>query len=409
MLILCGGAIAGPKSTAAMSRVPAYVYLLQKTDLYAAPSASSKPFAALSAGQFVKVVGADTGTNRDFDWEYDIQWLKVETWIGDKWIRLDAETMTSGKYEAEDRTLTLIAAETLYDRPDGRLASDRTIEPQMIHVTAAFEFQPVHFTDAMSLIMMSGEKWYRADTADGPQWLRNPKAPELVQEKPFLGTVKLTGPETAYPYPFAIQDQAESAEPQVVQSLARWTAGIGPGEVHWLKIRLPQGDRWIVPQHPVWTDYRVLNEKLELKTDAKTYSEPMLAPTKIITETYPFPAGNPQVGKEPLKAGSYEAFEASEDWVHIHTPDRGDVWVNPQQALLERPVGTVPTAEKVQLTQTDEYYDYPNSPFRVHAKGFYKPQTVTAFEKWTAPDGTVWYRFHGLGADEWVKRPGVKK
>ena len=100
-----------------------------------------------------------------------------------------------------------------------------------------------------------------------------------------------------------------------------------------------------------------------------------------------------------LAPGTYEAFEISGEWKHIRLPQGGEVWVNPARALLERPEGIVKTNEKVELKKESTTYRYPLTGEVAHSKGFYKPQTVQAFEKWMAPDGTAWYHFHGYGLD----------
>lgn len=382
LLTLFTGVGAVPGQAGAMAKETPHVYLLARTDLYNKPDPKAKPVASLAPGQFVSVVGSDLGEERG--WEDQIEWLQIKTWIGNKWIKADAERLTSGSYQKLDQTLTLLAPESpLYDQPDSRYSSNRTMKPQMLRASASFEYYPIHFESGISLIMSLGNTWYRVDTPHGAKWLLNPAAPEVVKETPLTGTFKLTGQEKAYPYPFQIEGAAQTIEPQAVQALAEWTDGVGPGEVHWLKVRLPEGDRWITPSHPVWTDYKVIDETIVLLTDARYYSGPAVDLHDKST------AANPDVSKDLLKAGSYEAFEAAGEWVHIRTKDHGDVWVNPELALLERPVGTVPTDEEIELAKSDEYYAYPNSPDRVHPKGFYKPQTVKAFEKWTAEDGTV--------------------
>ena len=73
-----------------------------------------------------------------------------------------------------------------------------------------------------------------------------------------------------------------------------------------------------------------------------------------------------------------------------------------KRALQERPVGIVPTNEHIKLTKDSRYYLFPLTGEETHPKGYYKPQTVQAFEKWRAEDGWVFYRIHGNGVDEWV-------
>lgn len=116
----------------------------------------------------------------------------------------------------------------------------------------------------------------------GPVWLLNPAAPELVHPMPYSGLVKLTGKELAYPYPCFVEENAVAIEPQVVPAMAEWVSGIGPNEIYWLKVRLSEGDRWISPSHPVWMDYKEMKETITLPTDAKFFSEPFVIPDGVM-------------------------------------------------------------------------------------------------------------------------------
>ncbi|UJF36064.1 hypothetical protein [Paenibacillus hexagrammi] len=147
------------------------------------------------------------------------------------------------------------------------------------------------------------------------------------------------------------------------------------------------GERWIQPASPILTDYREVKEPVQLQTETRYFQVPQLS----------FDENN------WLKPGSYDAFEASGDWVHINT-EHGQVWVNAARALLERPLGIVAVDETITLTEDTETFRYPLTGELSHIKGFYSPQSVQAYEKWISDTGDIWYHFHGFGGDEWMKK-----
>jgi hypothetical protein len=155
----------------------------------------------------------------------------------------------------------------------------------------------------------------------------------------------------------------------------------------WLKVQTTQGERWVVPHNPTLRDYRELQDtSVQLQSTTRYFDQPNMN----------------MDSKNWLDPGIYEAFEVAGDWMHINTV-HGKVWVNPKRALLERPIGIIQTDEKIALTSDTITFRYPLTGELAHLQGYYAPQTVQAYEKWTSETGEVWYHFHGFGVDEWVK------
>lgn len=357
-----------------------HAVIIKTTKLYNDTSGKGKSVGALSPLQTLQVVGTDP----EKVWIEPVKWLKVKTWLGDKWIKAN-NIIINGKFVKTDRQVTSVYKVQLYDKPDWNATSNNWVTPQKLRVTGQITYGPTSFDTAMSVLNSSGT-WYRVSTWLGDKWILDPSLLEDVAETPITFTIKLTGEENTYPYPYIVESKAQKIDPQAVRVIATWENGFGPWSMFWYKADFPDGPRWILPANPVIPDYSVVDEMVVLPTETRYFASPQLNWHE----------------HNWLAAGNYEAFETSGEWKHIRTPE-GEVWVNPARALLERPEGIVKTNEKIELTKETTTYRYPFTGEEAHAKGFYKPQTVQALEKWIAPDGTVWYRFKGnYELDEWV-------
>ncbi|BFT72433.1 hypothetical protein [Paenibacillus sp. P36] len=361
---------------------PSNITILKDTVMYDDYTHPDIAVGVLSGPQGVTVVEVDQ------DWKQDEQvaakWYLVETWMGNKWIKA-GDSVVNGKYSEEQREITTIFEIPLYDRPG--YFNGSKITPQKLHTTGNIAFSPTGGVNATSFIAQGNGQWYMIDTWLGEKWILNPDILENVKEEPLSYDMKLTGEETVYPVPFIVVKSGERITPQVVLVLAKWDDRRGPWGSLWYKIRLQQGIRWVALEHDVLPSLRVTNELVELPTETRYFD-------------------NPQInidGKEWLNAGAYKATEASGDWYHIET-GIGLKWVNPLRGLQERPIGIVQTNETVELTKDTETYAYPQTGELYHLRGFFSPQTVTAYEKWISGTGEVWYHFRNwTGGNEWVR------
>lgn len=394
IIVILAGLLFMPKPAGAISILPAQLYLLKDTPIYNNPWKSAKPAGVLTASQIVTVVSSNLIPFEERAMEEDISWFKIKTWLGDKWVEADIAGLLGGSLDKKVKTLTTVFSVPLYDRPDTRYPTNKSVAPQKLQVTKAFHYTNWSFTNASSFIMGGTGSWYQIDTWLGKKWIKDPDALENVIPTPVSYTIKLTGQETSYPNPFVIEASGEEVEPQAVQVSAEWIAGSGPNEVFWIRVTLPEGERWLSPKNPIIKDYRELDEVISLPTKTRYYSASIIEVENVYTYN------GSTAWMEP---GKYEAFEASGDWKHIRTKEHGEVWVNPKRALLEQPEGIISIDEKLSLTKSDTYYYFPLTGEQSHAKGFYSPQTVKVYERWISPDGSVWYHF-GSGNGEWFKR-----
>jgi hypothetical protein len=379
--------VSGGTGTVSADTLPIFkhVYLLDEVQLYDAPDERRPAGGALAPGQVVTVVTTDAG---EFFGARIPQWYQIETWIGRKWIQAQ-EAMFTGTYRKENRTATMVGEAVLYDKP-GASPTVYRIAPQQVRITASFIYNTPAPANATALLS-SYQYWYEIETWLGRKWIHEPSLLEDVDARPVSYTVFLTGKETVYPWPFAVPSAAETLEPQqAVRVTGEWQDGFGPWQTEWLRVQLPQGERWIAPVHPVWKDYRTMNETITLLTETRYFAQPGAS----LEET-----------SDWLPPGDYEAFEATGAYVHIRTETHGDVWVNPSRALLERPLGIVAVDEVIQLSEDSRYYRFPAAGEISHPRGFYAPQTVRAFERWDNEEGQRFYHFHSYAGDEWVLVP----
>ncbi|WP_240421740.1 hypothetical protein [Paenibacillus periandrae] len=376
-----------PHSAGAVINVkPQYITIVADTELYKDYNKPKEALASLGPLQSVKVVDVDREWRADEP--VDITWYLIETtWLGNMWIRADDRVM-NGLLQEEKRSITTIFDTALYDQPN-TLPNGLKLAPQKLQSDASITYSQLRGTNAMSF-MGGGGSWYRIHTWLGDKWLLKPTLVEDIHETPISFDLKLEAAETAYPYPYHIEEDAEPLLPQTLPIVGTWdTHGfLGPSGELWYKFQLPQGDRWVAPRNQAVISYKPIQETVRLPVQTRYFEKPTLDNSMIYW----------------LQPGEYEAFEASgEHWKHVKTP-QGDKWVNPERALLERPIGIVPTDEELQLTLGDQTFDHPIEEKTAHAKGFYSPQPVHAFEKWDAGQGGVWYHFIGLNGNEWVKR-----
>ncbi len=358
--------------------------IIGETNLYAQEGGGGRPLGSISPYQSVKLApGAPFNL---FDERKPEEWLKVRTWLGDRWVR-DDERVLYGTYEERKKTLTLIGTERLFDRPDVETDTGQSLAPQEIMTTAELRYGPKYVIKSPRAHVQGGI-WYQVETTwMGPKWIHSPALMEDVHAEAVDYDLKLTGAEIAYEVPYE-EGKGEALEQGVVHALAKWQySPYAFTVITWYKVRLPQGERWIKPKNEVLEDYKALNEPVKLTTKTRYFEERM-------------PSYDRNVWLEP---GIYKAVQNVGDWTQVETP-AGLKWVNLKRALLERPEGIVPIEETVKLTAETQTYRFPSTGEMAHLKGFFAPQEVQAFEKWTSPEGAGWYHIKTFSGTEWVKQ-----
>ncbi|WP_163857299.1 hypothetical protein [Paenibacillus elgii] len=358
--------------------------IIGETDLYAREGGGGRSLGSISPYQ--NVLLAPGAPFNLFDERKPEEWLKVRTWLGDRWIR-DDERVLYGTYEERKKTHTLIGTTRLFDRPDVETDTGQSLAPQEIVTIAELRYGPKYVIKSPRAHVQSGI-WYQVETTwMGPKWIHSPALMENVYAKSVDYDLKLTGAETAYEVPYE-EGKGETLEPGVVHALAKWQySPYAFTVITWYKVQLPQGERWIKPKNEVLEDYKALNETVKLTTKTRYFEERM-------------PSYDRNVWLEP---GAYKAVQNVGEWTQLETP-AGLKWVNLKRALLERPEGIVPIEEAVKLTAETQTYRFPATGEMAHLKGFFSPQEVQAFEKWTSPEGAVWYHIKTFSGTEWVKQ-----
>lgn len=363
--------------------VPATVFtIIGETEVYTKEGGGGRPMGRIAPYQSVTLA-----PDGPFDW-YDERpqdpWLKVSTWLGSQWIR-DDDRVLYGEFKEQTQTLTLIGTTRLFSRPDYGAATGESLAPQQVVSTASIGYAPKYITNTLSAMAQSGT-WYRIETSwRGPVWIANPALMEEVKAEVVDYDVLLTGQESAYPLPYA-EGEGDKLEAGIVRASARWEDRAIPFAAKlWYKVKLPQGERWIQPEHESLENYRGEQKPIELKTKTRYFEEPNLTYDRT----------------RWLEPGTYPVVESFGDWMRIETPD-GAKWIYPKRVLMERPEGILPVQETIRISGRTQTYYFPHNAEPCHTEGFFAPQEVQAFEKWTSPEGVVWYHITTFSGEEWV-------
>ncbi|PYI50513.1 hypothetical protein [Paenibacillus flagellatus] len=378
----------GAERVEAGSTISKSVVVVRSAELYPSPEKTGQPLGVVSGIQQVDV---DWG-----DWEEDGRkpekfpqrgdWIRVKTWLGPAWIE-DGAGVLYGGYDEERGEAHLLNTVELYNTPVEGDAVGAWIAPQKLKVTGTISFQPKDSGSARQFAALSGE-WLRIETWLGDKWIYKPALMEKMNRKEQSYALKLTGEAKAYPLPH-VEGPGETIPAGVVHVTASAWEGRDMGSPHWYEIEWNGEKRWIPLGDDAWIQYRTLKRPIRLTEATDVHEKPRYG-----------------VGGAELPPGTYEAIEATGPWVHVKTAD-GTAWVDMERALLRQRERAVWIEEDVKLSEKTESYYYPQTGDVYHAKGFFSPQTVKSFERWTAEDGEVWYHIQTAGGAEWVNEDGV--
>ncbi|MCY9661596.1 hypothetical protein P5G65_07225 [Paenibacillus chondroitinus] len=222
--------------------------IIQETNLYAKDDQSSRPLGAIAPYQNVQL--APGAPFSFYDKRNPEEWLKVQTWLGDRWIQ-DDDNVLYGTYEERKSTLKLLNTASLFNEPNINTETTQKLAPQKISSTAKIQYGPKYVINAMSATGQSGT-WYQIDTWLGPKWIIKPALMEDVHAEPVDYQLKLMGTETTYSVPYEQEGEGEVLEAGTVHAIAKWQHAPLPANViTWYKISLPQGERWVNPKNDV--------------------------------------------------------------------------------------------------------------------------------------------------------------
>gem|GEM_PF-1931062 len=352
-------------------------------DDYTRPGTSVGAVGALQTLTVKEVVNSNTGAR-------SAAWYLVGTWLGDKWLRGD-ERVVWGTYEPQEQKLTTRSELPLYGQWNG--PAEGSISMQQVR-----SIGHLHYCSMSGSLLEPppecGNDAYLVETWAGPKWLMNPPLVEDLPEEAYTAEFTILEQVPFFDQPasadFNLPFTLDYVQPSKVQVTARKVLN---ENVIWYKIRLPEGDKWILPMGRTLDNVQPVSATIQLPTGARLCENPNL-------ECF--------FSNESAGPGAYEAAEQWNDWYLIRT-DRGMKWVNPPEALRERPLGIQPANEQVQLLATTTTYRTPDTKgVAGHLAGFFAPQYVDAFEKWTSPSGEQWYRVHTSETQEWVREQDVQ-
>ncbi|MGG1517295.1 hypothetical protein ABE504_17925 [Paenibacillus oryzisoli] len=148
------------------------------------------------------------------------------------------------------------------------------------------------------------------------------------------------------------------------------------------------GDMWLVSNPHMLTDMEVLNQAMDLPTET-LYMEDYDTANRLQRPS----------DAQFIPPQHVVAFEKTQNGVyHVRTKDDSTFWINPDYA---QPVGAEPFEQKVTLSKETVLHLFPTMSFPTF--GILTPQTVTAFERWIAPNHQHWYHIRTWAGDMWVQ------
>ncbi|MBP1964502.1 hypothetical protein [Paenibacillus aceris] len=191
----------------------AYVVILKPTNLYNNPELEGRTSVVISPQTLH--VNARSG-----------DYFRIDTWLGQQWIRRNAEMLL--EVEKKEEMLELPSITAVFEQPDASSPQVTELSSQIVH---SFE---------------RAGNWYHIDTWLGPKWV-NPKIAQPEKPVASVETVKISKSAQLYRYPSFEAKSLGTLAPQNVKIYER-----SGGWVHihsdWV------GDAWLYPM-PLAKDY----------------------------------------------------------------------------------------------------------------------------------------------------------
>jgi hypothetical protein len=319
------------------------------------------------------------------------EFIRVKTWMGEKWIE-DDNKITAGGYWETESDITIVNEMVMYDHPNISVFMDESSQvllPQKVHVTAKYQYlyKGAHTARAM----LEAPMWYRISTDEfGEKWIENPFVPEDVKEQLSDMIIKFKGNELLYDYPFVGSGKGVLASPGIRQLVSRTSIRAGVQSTYWYKVQMDDGTfKWALDypadNRPL-TQFDLSNEKITLRTATRYFD--------IDGESGP-------TLQNWLQPGDYVADKVNNEWARIETPYGWKI-VNLERAPFERPQGIIEAREIVKLTPETLTYYFPSIGQVCHVAGTFTSQDAPSFEKWVSPEGVNWYHISTYSGIVWV-------
>ncbi|NRF94104.1 hypothetical protein HQN89_24590 [Paenibacillus frigoriresistens] len=276
--------------------------------------------------------------------------------------------------------ITLFEQTPLYSTPDDSLNPIVELSPQDV-VTTDVE-------QAWYAKQRGDKVWIRIKTTwAGDLWMHL-DSDKIGVIKPIDTNIALLWSAALYTQPSLSTMTDAVLAPQTVhanaifESPVSYLANSYRIETSWL------GDMWIVSNPHILTDMEVINQDMDLQTDT-LYMEDYDTANRL---------QRPSDAKliPPQKVFALEKTQYGT--YHVQSQDGDTFWINPDYA---QPFGAEKTNESLDLKVETILHLFPTMPFPTF--GVLTPQKVTAFEKWTDPQGKRWYHIHTWAGDMWVQ------
>ncbi|WP_426446332.1 hypothetical protein ACP26L_21865 [Paenibacillus sp. S-38] len=283
--VLFGGGAPLPRAQAAVESTLSLPFSIQLTDpstaVYLEPGGS--PLFAL-APQFVKVIGAEDGWERKLIYgERAEAWFRIETYAGERWIRVQNPVLDDYVYE----TILLTGNEKLYDSPLGSGKSAGTLGAQAVRA--------IHEENgAFRILSYNGYKWicpvHRVIRGLGPHSV-NESSINLSTRTPFFKEPDAGGPVQGWLTPQFLR---------TYESYGDWFLADTWKGTYWVHWQI--GDPW---------DLRQEETKLALRQKTAVYEHPDHRARKL----------------GELSPQTVDVLERGSGWHHIRSSWLGDAWI----------------------------------------------------------------------------------
>ncbi|MUG69474.1 hypothetical protein [Paenibacillus validus] len=277
-LLLLGAGVRQQEAEASFP-YPSEVALKTETQVYEAPNERAVSDLRLSP-QTVYIRGVEDSRGTD-----GVTWYLVNTWRGDKWIRLRDEDF-AGQEQLAATHIALLAETPLYDRPDSGGRTRITLSPQTVPALA-----------------IAGS-FYKIDTWLGEKWIRI-TGDLLLDVRTEEESLALTGVTPVFDRPDADSRVVAELTPQEV---AAYESAGG-----WYHIPTWLGPKWVNPRIALPAKADDVSRTIGLTQETKLYRYPSF-------ESKPLGIVAPQQVKVVGQAGN---------WVRIQSDWLGDVWLYP--------------------------------------------------------------------------------
>jgi hypothetical protein len=226
-------------------------------------------------------------------------WYRIETWLGDKWLRNPA-LLENVKEEPADFDLKLTGEETAYPIPFRVDTSAESIGPQIVKAVAQWDDRKGPW----------GSVWYKIRLPQGERWVA-PAHRALPNIRVIDEQVNLPTETRYFDQPEHNWDRTNWLAPGSYEAFEVWE--------DWVHLRTPEGEKWVnLKRAPLERPVGIVktDETIGLTEETQTYYFPQTGEIAHIKGFY---------APQTVQAFEKWASETGEVWYHFHGWG-GDEW-----------------------------------------------------------------------------------